>query len=1202
MKIFTFLKKIEVLFRAIVLILFTSVLFSFSGIDKIKKSNNPPVAVDDVFFTDYYTTLNGNVLTANPTTADSDPDFDPINVTTFTIVGDIAVYNAGDTANITGVGTVEILANGDIEFIPDASFTGAVPQITYVLSDGSLTDEGKIDITVASPQTKDDALAVGEGQTGTVNVLANDDFTPGANTTLTNLGTGSAGGVIVFNNLTGELNYTPAAGEEGTTVSVDYQVCDSSFTPTVCDVATVRIYVISDTDGDGVFDDVDIDDDNDGILDTDEMNCTASILDWSAHWSDDPSTNLPNFVTINGVDVTPTSVVSSGVTSYNANIATRNGIDGIDIAGQIGELRAGENISYTISFSQSVTDLTFSLVDIDRDVPPIVYGEYTDNVTFIASNNGVEYALIEGVDYTVGSNVDNDGGRVFEGASINPLADATSNVNFTIQRPVDNISIVYTNTSSEDVFLNMFLLISDLSWSCSTLDTDGDGVPNHLDLDSDNDGCNDANEAYGIPNADQDGNGYYGTGNPPATNLDGSVQGASYAGTNANVTTMGTESTIDTQPTDQTAIFGNNATFSVATSGGSGTTQYQWQESTDNGATWNDITDGGIYSGATTNTLTLTGVTDTMNGYDYQVLVSQSDMVCEQASSSANLTVTNVIDAVNDNPVDGNPMTDVNGYDGGVAGDVTTNDTLNGVAVNDTEITITVTNDGGLTGVTIGADGILTVPAGTPAGSYSIEYQICENLNPTNCDTATATVVVTAAVINAVDDDFTAIPVNGALGGNAGNITLNDTLNGVMVNNSEITITLDSTTNTIGAVVDANGNVTIPANTPSGTYTINYTICEVINPTNCDTASITIFVESDTDGDGIIDSIDIDDDNDGILDTVEGTDDTDGDGIPNSLDIDADNDGIPDNVEAQSTTGYTPPTGTDSDGDGLDDAYEGSGDEGLTPVNTDGTDFEDYLDMDSDNDNVPDYIEGNDHNMDGQPDNVFTGTDSDGDGLDDGYEGSDVNDGFDVNDEINDPANDLPDTDGTEDVDYRDTDDDGDSILTINEDYDNDVGDGDPTNDDTDNDGTPDYLDTDDDNDNVATIDENPDPNGDGDPDDAVDGDRDGTPDYLDAFDDGIVINQLLTPDNGDQLNENLFSDNINQFPDNTVQIFNRWGVKVWETRGYNNQSNAFKGRSNGRATLKESNLLPVGVYYVILNYNHNGQQRQQATYFYINR
>ena len=56
-------------------------------------------------------------------------------------------------------------------------------------------------------------------------------------------------------------------------------------------------------------------------------------------------------------------------------------------------------------------------------------------------------------------------------------------------------------------------------------------------------------------------------------------------------------------------------------------------------------------------------------------------------------------------------------------------------------------------GVTLDpATGLVSVAAGTPAGSYPITYQICETLNPTNCATAIATVDVIAAPIVAVDD------------------------------------------------------------------------------------------------------------------------------------------------------------------------------------------------------------------------------------------------------------------------------------------------------------------------------------------------------------------------------------------------------------------------------------------------------------------
>ncbi|WP_339657561.1 gliding motility-associated C-terminal domain-containing protein [uncultured Maribacter sp.] len=292
----------------------------------------------------------------------------------------------------------------------------------------------------------------------------------------------------------------------------------------------------------------------------------------------------------------------------------------------------------------------------------------------------------------------------------------------------------------------------------------------------------------------------------------------------------------------------------------------------------------------------------------------------------------------------------------------------------------------------------------------------------------------------------------------------------------------------------------------------------------------------DTDGDGVTDTADHDDDNDGILDTTEDpnidgdndplTDptDTDNDGKPNHLDIDSDNDGIPDNVEAQTTLGYIAPNEDDAATYAVNDGVNSAYPIGLIPVNIDGTDNVDYLDDDSDNDSVPDNNEGNDFNYDGIPDQNYTGIDTDNDGLDDGYEGSDVNDGFDVNDEIDDPANDLPDTDGTEDVNYRDLDDDGDGIDTPDEDADND---GDPTNDDTDNDGTPDYLDPDqgpdtdgdgvtdtadhdDDNDGILDTTEDPNIDGDNDPlTDPTDTDNDGKPNHLDidSDNDGIPDN-----------------------------------------------------------------------------------------------
>jgi len=64
------------------------------------------------------------------------------------------------------------------------------------------------------------------------------------------------------------------------------------------------------------------------------------------------------------------------------------------------------------------------------------------------------------------------------------------------------------------------------------------------------------------------------------------------------------------------------------------------------------------------------------------------------------------------------------------------------------------------------------------------------------------------------------------------------------------------------------------------------------------TATFTVFEKIDSDGDGITNTYDLDDDNDGIFDTDELDNDLDQDGLINSIDLDSDGDGCLDVVEA----------------------------------------------------------------------------------------------------------------------------------------------------------------------------------------------------------------------------------------------------------------------------------------------------------------
>ena len=106
-------------------------------------------------------------------------------------------------------------------------------------------------------------------------------------------------------------------------------------------------------------------------------------------------------------------------------------------------------------------------------------------------------------------------------------------------------------------------------------------------------------------------------------------------------------------------------------------------------------------------------------------------------------------------------------------------------------------------------------------------------------------------------------------------------------------------------------------------------------------------------------------------------------GNPNYLDIDSDDDGIPDNIEGMATFSYLLPSGIDSDNDGLDNAYDnrvGFGAPGIFPFDKDGDSIPDYLDLDTDSDGIPDIVEGNDFNRNGLADDNVSLTFLDSDG------------------------------------------------------------------------------------------------------------------------------------------------------------------------------------------------------------------------------
>ncbi|NRT10792.1 gliding motility-associated-like protein [Flavobacterium sp. 14A] len=118
------------------------------------------------------------------------------------------------------------------------------------------------------------------------------------------------------------------------------------------------------------------------------------------------------------------------------------------------------------------------------------------------------------------------------------------------------------------------------------------------------------------------------------------------------------------------------------------------------------------------------------------------------------------------------------------------------------------------------------------------------------------------------------------------------------------------------------------------------------------------------------------------------------------------------------------------------------------------------------------------------------------------------------------------------------------------------------------------------------------------------DTDGDGIPDYLEPNNKSekeIHVNQLITP-NGDGFNDILVIENLDSFPNNSVRIYNRWGVLVWDTKGYNSQKNFFYGKSTGRLTIGSNDMLPSGTYFYVINYvNKESVSIDTSGYIYIN-
>ncbi|MBO1925186.1 hypothetical protein, partial [Thiomicrorhabdus sp. 6S3-12] len=113
------------------------------GIDQVSDGNDASMFEDvsESVSVEQDTVLSGNLLL---NVIDNDAD-QTHQVTDFTVDGDATTYAAGDTAVISGVGSLTVDGNGDYSFTPETGYVGAVPEVTY----------GVLDVNDVAPEDTD---------------------------------------------------------------------------------------------------------------------------------------------------------------------------------------------------------------------------------------------------------------------------------------------------------------------------------------------------------------------------------------------------------------------------------------------------------------------------------------------------------------------------------------------------------------------------------------------------------------------------------------------------------------------------------------------------------------------------------------------------------------------------------------------------------------------------------------------------------------------------------------------------------------------------------------------------------------------------------------------------------------------------------------------------------------------------------------
>ncbi|EPP5334565.1 tandem-95 repeat protein, partial [Vibrio harveyi] len=283
--------------------------------------NDAPVAVNDTVSTDEDTAVTIDVL-AN----DSDPENDTLTITAASVPAE--------------QGTVTIV-DGKLEFTPAENFNGDAT-ISYTISDGQLTDDATVAVTVNpvndAPVAVDDTVTTDEDTAVTIDVLANDSDPENDQLTITNASVPAEQGTVAI--VDGKLVFTPAENFNGD-ATISYTISDGQLS----DDATVAVTINPVNDAPVAVNDT---------VSTDED--TAVTIDVLANDSDPENDQL--------------TITNASVPAEQGTVAI---VDGKLVFTPAENFNGDATISYTISDGQLTDDATVAVtVNPVNDAPVAV--------------------------------------------------------------------------------------------------------------------------------------------------------------------------------------------------------------------------------------------------------------------------------------------------------------------------------------------------------------------------------------------------------------------------------------------------------------------------------------------------------------------------------------------------------------------------------------------------------------------------------------------------------------------------------------------------------------------------------------------------------------------------------------------------------------------------------------------------------------